>query len=254
MLAAVWFTTRQLYLRAKEDGTLDGIARGLCPFCHQPLCLNGWYDRIFVGLPIRRSFCKRCSISFSFLPCFLAPGKWYSYDDIDDALTFVTDRDKGVSRSARLGDWESVRIGRQESGRRPGPCTRTIERWGSDLGASSAARPWIRWTVAETVRRQPDHPIASELPRGTGLGHRVASLIVALNALGALLIRKFRGLLELADLAAGLWCIESAHTERCFAHPGLAGRLIPSPSPKVSVHTVRPLEYPPASFESKPDS
>lgn len=247
------FSTRQSYLRAIADGTLEAIARGACGLCGQLLCLNGWSKRLFLDLLLRRSLCRRCCVSFTFLPCFVAPGKWYGYEDIDMALAFVTDPADESAPNAAFDEWERIRVARKEDGRLPGPSTRTVQRWVGELGASSRAIPWTSRVIAETVRRQPDHPIASQLPRGTTLHDQAVALLLALGALGALLIQHATELATLPALAAGLWCIEPAYRERCLALPSLAGRLIPGPSPRVSETGASPRDYPPRPSGSNPD-
>lgn len=253
MVAAIAFPSRPSYLRAKADGTLERIARGHCPFCSRVLWLNGWAKRLFLGLSLRRSRCPGCRVDFTLLPLFVAPAKWYGYEDIDRALVFVTDP-KYPSLHAALDDWDNRRIDRiEDDEKKPGPSRSTVARWHRDLAESGCAHPWQSRIVSEVIRNQADHPVASQLPPEDTTHHRVVGLVLALTALGALLIRLSDDLRGLCAIALGLWCIEVRYRSRCFANPYLDGRVIPGPSPRVDWTLSQPPAYLPRSRKSGGD-
>ena len=182
----------------------------------------------------------------------MAPAKWYGYDDIEEALVFVTDAKWG-SLYAALNEWDGERTDRIDNGDSPGPSKSTVARWHRDLADASATKPWQARVVSQVIREQSDHPIASQLPQGEGSHPRVVALVRALTALGSLLILLSNDLRNLCALAAGLWCIEGQYKARCFAGPSLHGRIIPGPSPKVTSTPILPIAYPPRSRKSGPD-
>lgn len=252
MLSAVPFSTRRSYLRAIQLRILELFVRGVCGLCGGVLGPNGWSWRKRLGLPVRRCRCRQCRTSFTLLPVFVATGKWYGYEDIDDALIFVTDF-KYSSLHKALDAWENRRIDRIEDGEAPGPSTSTVARWHRDMAESAKAQPWQARTVAEVVRMQADHPISSQLPPDDAPHQRVVALVLALTALGSLLIRLADDLRGLCAIAIGFWCVEGRYRSRCFASPFLHGRVIPGPSPKVTWTSSASPSYPPRTWKSGGD-
>lgn len=251
------FPTRHSYLRALQTGMLERLARGTCGCCGGALAPNGWGERRFLALLLRRCRCRSCRTSFTLLPVFVAPGKWYDYPEIARSFSFVSAfvaRPDHPSVSAALREWDHERTDRADDGEvRTGASVSTVRRWRGELAAAAQHRPWKGRAAAAITRIQPDHPVATWHSAQSIFQDAFSVLVLALTALGALLIRQPQGLTVLPPIAAGLWCVESQYRERCLASPYLAGRLIPGPSPSVNFPGGGARFYPRAPRGSAPD-
>lgn len=251
------FPTRQSYLRALKAGTLERLARGTCGCCGGVLGPNGWGERRFLGLLLRRCRCRACRTSFTLLPVFVAPGRWYDYPEIARSFAFVSSfvaQPDHPSVNAALREWDHQRTDRADDGERDrGASVSTVRRWRGELAAAAQHRPWKGRAAAAITRSQPDYPTAAWHSAQRIFQDALSALVLALTVLGALLIRQRHGLTELPPIAAGLWSVESEYRERCLASPYLVGRLIPGPSPSLNFSRKGASAYPRAPRGSPPD-
>lgn len=251
MVAALPYPTLSSYCRAVSEHTLDRYASAACPVCPGELRPAGWGLRRFLGLKLRRAHCGRCGTNFTFLPCFLAPGKWYAYPAIAEAVEFLA-RPEFENSTQALDAWEEERDDRRDSGEPAGPSRSTVCRWWGELGQAGSAERWLRRSVAQVIERVVDHPLPSRVRPACTPHARAVALVLALGVLGGLVAKQFASRLIAPLLALGLWAVESRHHQRCLASASLAGRLIPGPSPSLAETAKGSSPYPPGPSSARP--
>jgi len=255
------------YLRDFFFGALEKLCADDCPVCGYPLELVGLRLREALDLPLYRGRCTQecCGTYVTFLPAFVAPGKWYGYASIQAALEFVARH--GSSPSAGLTAWDGERDSRIIDKEPAGPSASTVRRWHGELGSGQGAETWLERAQEAVVPRQkgwplvlpsygPDGlvgetcgPLSASSPACPGspgptrkrrrscAGQRSRSpgelLLGTLLLLGELLLGNGSGKPD-SLLGVGLWFLEGQFGHRCLARADLAGRLIPCLSPDLA--------------------
>lgn len=252
-------------------GALEKMCSGDCPVCGGRVKHIELRLRKILGLPIFRGKCSgACKKSFTFLPRFACPGKWYGYFAIERALLFVS---RATSPNAAFQIWEANRELLAASGTSLGPSTSTVSRWWDELGQSRPDQPWLDRALgaeARTSRQGWPGPAPSYGPDGLVgektflLGRKKAfprnsepktpscrsskfsSLMLSLLlALGEALLGSHSSTAPITLLGTGLWLLEPPFQQRCLARANLVGRIIPGSFPEVTVNSGTPFSYPP---------
>lgn len=251
MVVAVPFPDPPSYLRAIGTGLLELFVHGFCGLCGWALWANGWSYRKFAALRIRRARCSnpKCRTSFTFLPVFLAPAKWYDYPAIRRAADSLSNP-AFETATAAITEWDLDRSYRQDDHRGPAPSAPTVRRWWASL-ARAARSEWLPLAVSRIVQRVPDHPLPFQ-PGAFASPHRSAmALLETLITLGGLIKYGLDDLKNACSLALALWCIEPIRRRRVLEPPSCVGRVAPGPSPNVTFRGWGPQSYPPGP--SPPD-
>jgi len=249
------------YLRDFFFGALEKMCVVACPNCGFPLQFFGFRLRKVLDLPLLRGRCGQqcCATHVTFLPAFVAPGKWYGYASIQEALEFVVGH--GSCISAGLAAWDASRDTRLLSGESGGPSVSTVRRWHEELSHTGSAVPWLSSGQEEVCSRQSGWPLVISgcgpdgligetriSPGATPAGYSaspVGMLLGVLVLLGELLVCADSG--PPASLfGVGLWFLEGQFGHRCLARADLAGRLIPCLHPDLAVTFRLRHAYPPA--------
>jgi hypothetical protein len=234
------------YLRDFFFGTLAGFCSGSCPLCGGLLAILGLRLRKTLDLPLFRSQCRGCRTRFTFLPRFVAPGKWFAYPQIEQALTFVAQA--GFSSvSQGLREWDYRRDRRIDSGLSAGPSASSVRRWWMTLSQRDQAEFWSergRDALSAGLGPSPEMRNAGG-PEPAGHGSAGLRLLTILRLLGEFLLGSFRASCHRSWFGAALWALESQVGRRCLADADLVGTLIPSHSPYLAVTATSPRGYPP---------
>lgn len=249
MVAALPFPDLPSYLRAFATGVLEAFARGVCGRCGRRLWANGWGCRLRAGLRLRRAFCPGCRTSFTFLPMFLAPAKWYAYPAIQRAVDFLS-QSKFPTATAAITAWDLERCVDQDNHLKPRPSAPTALRWWTSL-SRAAVSAWFALTVAQIFQRAPDHPLPFQKESLTTPHRRAKAMLQTLIVLGGLIKYCVDDLRSACVLALGLWCVEPIRRRRVLEAPSCLGRVAPGPSPSLKFRGGEPELYPPGP--SPPD-
>ena len=247
------------YHRDFEAGILEGLCFRFCPTCPTCGALIDFIEyrlRKAQGLWVLRGRRRGPRPHhFTYLPQFVAPGKWYPYPVIEEALCFVAQERYGDRPTAALTVWEENREKRIEEGLPPGPSSKTVGRWASELGHCQPSRPWAErahqaildipgqgWPgpltrcgpdglpgektppTLPTALLLPPHPSLLEPRRGTAL---FTVLLGLLRLLGETLLGRDASASRASALGMGLWCLEGRFRQRCLARDGLVGNIVP---------------------------
>lgn len=252
------------YLRDFFFGRLALFCAGLCPLCGNRIQIIGLRLRMVMEIPLYRGRCRSdiCRAHFTFLPLFVAPAKWHGYVQIEAALVYLAERK--TTLTSALASWENEREMRIEEGRPAGPSVSTLRRWWGELAEASSDRVWWEQAVDHSPRHWP-RPITGYGPDGI-LGEALSSgstrrfqLVnpvplfqpgpsssfpnVPVPAVGFLfcLLSLAQAFLPTAVsptiscLGIGIWTLESVVGRRLLASVDLVGRVIPGPSPFLTV-------------------
>jgi len=101
----------------------------------------GWGERRRLKMRVCRAWCPICAIRHTILPIFVAPGKWYSYTEIERALLFIS-WPEFRSITAGLKAWEIERQHRTDNGSDPAPATSTVRLWWNIFGQVQTDGQW----------------------------------------------------------------------------------------------------------------
>jgi hypothetical protein len=239
---ALPFPTRLSYLRAVETDGLEPFVHGSCGLCGRPLWANGWGFRKFQGLRLRRALCSGCETSFTFLPTFLAPAKWYDYPSILNASEFLA-QPRFSTATAAITEWDLARSVDRDNHRRRRPSAPTVWRWWASLGRAAESE-WLALTVSQVSQRAPDHPLPFREGDLISSHHRAKAMLRTLVVLGGLIKYALEELKGACTLALGLWCVESIRRQRVLEPPCCARKGAPGPSPRVEFRGDEPGLYP----------
>ncbi|MBF0502534.1 MAG: hypothetical protein HQM09_20520 [Candidatus Riflebacteria bacterium] len=254
------------YLRDFFFGALEKKCSGMCPICDGHISVIGLRLRKHLDLPIYRGKCGgECNSHFTFLPVFVAPGKWYDYFSIEIALLHVA-QNTFSSTSAAIHDWDFSRDDLIADGHSPGPSASSVRRWWRELGQNLSERPWQARAEQELVELLPSAP-AIITPQSSDpiftmdtakddftstqvivvQDSRSSSclLLGTLRFLGATLIGKRLVSTMTSLLAIGMSFLETRFQQRCLAMIDLTGRVVPCPYPNMAATLKRSLAYPP---------
>jgi hypothetical protein len=208
--------------------------------------------------------------SYTYLPQFIAPHKWYSYLEIDGAMEFIH-RGEFTSISKALDAWDGERDSRICVGEPPGPCRTTVYNWykafkkGSvrvdnllnDLkqGESCTVNPEKKitgiskpqrvLTPPDDVQRPETKPKQSKSRPSTP----VSELLAGLRAFGASLFSKTPTAFSISFLGLGLWALEGWLKTPCLICDRLAGTIVLIGFPEVELTSGDTLRY---FFDRKP--
>ena len=262
------------YHRDFEAGTLERFCYGFCPKCGALIEPIEFRFRKTQGLWVLRGRCRGPRPHhFTYLPQFVAPGKWYSYPVIEDALCFLA-RERYADRpTAALEAWEENREKRLEENLPPGPSRQTIGRWASELGQENPSRPWVegaRQAILDISRQGWPGPITQcgpdGLPGEKALPAWKAALLFPphppfleprheaplftvllglLRWLGEALLGKGGSDMGASPLGTGLWLLEGRYRQRCLARDSLVGNIVPWLIPDMGGHPPPGRGYPP---------
>lgn len=199
---------------------------------------KGWGERRFLRLPLRRSFCKACGTSFTLLPVFLAPGKWYDYNAIQNAMAFCG-HSRFQSTNSAVTEWALCRIDREEGGLEPGPSGATVRRWWMQFQVQGAAP--LHLTTTTLPQRQLPLSKHSDIEQQPSAHRRTATVFNEVLSLA-----RSVSLLLSPLLGVWLWLFDGTRKRRTLFHSETAGRLIPCRSPSLEETLSPPQSYPPA--------
>lgn len=262
------------YHRDFEAGTLEKFCTGFCPMCGAPIKPIEYRLRKTQGLWVLRGRCRGARPHhFTYLPQFVAPGKWYPYPVIEEALCFLAQERYADRPTAALEAWEEDREKRIEDGLPPGPSSKTVGRWASELGQDQPTRPWAdraRQAILDTPGQGwpglipqcgsdglpgektlpawkaallfPPHPPLLE-PRHEAPLFTV--LLGLLCLLGEALLGKGGSDMGVSPLGTGLWQLEGRFRQRCLARDGLVGNIVPWRIPDMGGRPPPDRRYPP---------
>jgi hypothetical protein len=196
-----------------------------------------------MDLPIYRGKCSGSrQHHFTFLPLFVAPGKWYGYPAIEGALRFIL-REQAPHRAFVAWEIDREKFVMESTARFPG--TSTIRRWWDEL--SDGQDPWLDRAISQVrLTTTPGWPGLLPTCGPDGIpgentirtispismpSRPVRSLLFLLFFLGEILT----GQCPTTVLGVGLWFLEVQFRQRCLARVALAGRLIPCAFPSLAV-------------------
>ena len=241
MVVALPFPDRHSYLRAVETNGLERFVHGLCGRCGQPLWANGWGYRKIQDLWTRRGLCSGCDTSFTFLPIFLAPAKWYDYSAILSAAEFLS-KPTFPTATAAITAWDLARSVDQDNHRRARPSAPTVWRWWASLGRA-AESTWLALTVSEIAQRAPDHTLPFKSGAFASPHLCAVAMLQTMVVLGGLIRYSVEELKGACSLALGLWCVEPIRRRRVLEPASCVGRVAPGPSPEVRFRVDGPGPY-----------
>lgn len=252
------------YLRDFFFGRLALFCAGFCPLCGNRIQIIGLRLRLIMEIPLYRGRCRSevCGTHFTFLPLFAAPAKWHGYVQIETALVYLVERN--TTLTSALASWEEAREMRIEDGRPAGPSVSTLRRWWSEFAEASSDRIWYEQAVALSPGHWPRPitvygpgglPEAALLPSPTrrsqhanpvprfqpGPSSSFANIPVSAIEFLFCLLSLAESFLptvvlpNISRLGIGIWALESVVGRRFLASGNLAGRVIPGPSPFLTV-------------------
>jgi len=243
-------------LSATPHLTLTHYFRDFClgileEFCSKACCLCGAAVglelrlRTVMDLPVYRARCTGPDEhSFTFLPLFVAPGKWYGYPVIEDALRVMIGEQ--VPHRAFVA-WNIDRERRTMEGVSRIPCATTLRRWWDasrhdaafwlDLAALHAPAAAVSGWPSILPTCGPDGIAGERTPSGLSSisfpSLPVQKLLLIIISLGEILMGP--GLSGTSPLGVGLWFLETQARRRCLSRSNFLGRLIPCSFPSLAV-------------------
>ena len=262
MIIALPHKTSREYRRDFQVGTLEKFCPVTCPLCPALISFFAFRKRKVLNIFVLRARCKGPLMHyFTFLPLFVAPAKWYGYEDIEVALVHVN-HGKFAYLNAALAAWENLREIRIDDHKLPGPSSKTVYRWQTELSQHHPDRPWGK--IAEQALLQLAEPESSaskkrnhSQPRkkrtplpGTSLSPTASFPEVFLSTLltlGKILVGSTSFPLPVFPLGIGMWFLETRCQQRILARVELAGKVVPGPVPYLSVLEFFLRGYPPFS-------
>jgi hypothetical protein len=238
------------YLRDFQIGTLEKNCPEICPLCQAPICLFAYRERKVLRIHVLRGRCKGARVHhFTFLPVFVAPGKWYGYETIEESLVFIN-QERFPNKTAAFNAWEEARENRIEDRIPPGPSSKTVGRWHSELVQDRPERPWkarAEQAILEiSSHRNLGHPGKNRQKPKTPGDFSVLLLSILLT-LGKALLGNSRPIPSVSVLGIGIWFLESRFKQRCLARFELVGNIVVGPVPDMSVTKIFLRGYPPFS-------
>lgn len=205
-------------------------------------------------------------MSYTYLPQFIAPHKWYSYHEIDAAMKFIH-KDEFTSISKALDAWDGERDTRICDGKPPGPCRTTVYNWYKAFGKSSVRVKSLLNNLkqGESGAVNSEKIIAEINKQQTGLtppndiqrpetkpdckqsksrsSTPVSDLLAGLRAFGASLFSKAPKGFSISFLGLGLWALEGWLETPCLICDRLAGTIVLIRFPKVEFSSEGTLRY-----------
>lgn len=244
MLSATPHLTVTHYFRDFCLGALEEFCSRPCQSCQSAVAIE-LRLRSVINLPIYRGKCSGTETHhFTFLPLFVAPGKWFAYPVIEDALRFILNEQ--IPHRAFVA-WEMAREHLTAKSLSRIPSTSTIRRWWDALNDGHVIS--LEQAISQARDAQiPGWPglLPSYGPDGI-LGEKTSSTIPGIP-LPSLPVRRLLHLLfSLGEiltgqcpptssvLGVGLWFLEVQVRRRCLVRSDLVGRLIPGSFPKLAV-------------------
>ena len=237
----------------------------------------GWGERRRLKMRVRRAWCPICAIRHTILPIFVAPGKWYSYTEIERALLFIS-WPEFRSITAGLKAWEIERQHRTDNGSDPAPATSTVRLWWNIFGQVQTDGQWpaaveLEKALSTTSGNQPvaspecsDSPTIIILPEEPWIENPGDPAIQAPNMApepnsspAKMVFQKLRLLgkavhaqwlvpLVTSLLAIGAWFLDCEVGTRSLAPIGLSGKIVLEKSPSLAVTAVHQGVYPPHTY------
>lgn len=258
MIVALPHKTPKEYRRDFQVGTLEKFCPATCPLCPSLIYFFAFRKRKVLNIFVLRGRCKGPRIHyFTFLPLFVAPAKWYGYESIETALVQVN-QGGFANIYAALAAWENQREIRIDNHQPPGPSSKTVYRWQSEL---SQDKPDLSWTQraekallqlttqkpSKTGKRLKKRRMSLPRPTASPTAKLPGVLLATLLTLGKILLGLASFSLPIFPLGIGLWFLETRHQQRLLARFELAGKIVPGPVPYLSVLEFFLRGYPPFS-------
>lgn len=271
MLSATPHLTVTHYFRDFCLGFLEEFCSKACSICGAGVCLDLRLRKV-LDLPIFHGRCKgKVKHHFTFLPLFVAPGKWYGYPTIEKALCSIF---KANVPNQAYEDWEADREAflypdsevddrrQKDIFRIPGKTT--LHRWWKEL--EDGQEIWIERAASfrQFGSRQgwpgllpacgPDGIVGEkrmcDLPDIPDPRPSVRSLVLLLLSLGQILLNRSFTSLPVSHLGIGLWFLEVQFWQRCLAWRCLFGRLIPCSFPNL-IPNLEEMKHTPLPYAPK---
>jgi len=261
------------YHRDFRAGILEKFCPSNCHTCGAPIDRFEYRLRKAQQLWVLRGRCRgACVHCFTFLPLFVAPGKWYPYAAIEEALGFVS-QGRFANPTAALKAWEANRETRVDQRQVGGPSETTVRRWRKELDQDQPERPWAERAAAASLlvpgqvwpgpacqcgpdglpgeKTPPPIPANIALPSSPpllepGLGLSFTAVFLgALRMLGEALLGSPSSPPPGSCLAMGMWFLEGRFQQRCLAGFELVGNVVPGLIPDLAATQRLPRGYPP---------
>ena len=243
MLSATPHLTVIHYFRDFCLGALEEFCSRPCRLCGAGVDLE-LRLRFVLDLPIFRGRCWGAeSHHFTFLPLFVAPGKWFGYPTIEKALRFIL-LEHTPYRAFVAWEINREQVMMESTARIPG--TSTIRRWWDELNEDQGG--WLDQAISQArLMPTPEWPgllpaygpdgipgeSATSVPTISSPSLPVRRLLCLLFSLGEILTGQYPSTSSV--LGVGLWFLEVQVRRRCLARTDLIGRLIPGSFPNLAV-------------------